>query len=126
MSGVLNSSHTAGFTFNFNDQIAGQPAVEPYQRGGSRRRRRRKALRTRRRRTARTHRRKSRRTTRTHRRKSQRTRRSQRKSRGRKSRAKKRSRRTKKSSLEKNVYSNYVPNFEDYNAKPVIGRMGPN
>ena len=122
MSGVLNTSHTAGFTFNFNDQIADHPAVESYQRGGSRRRR--KALRTRRRRTARTHRRKSRRTRRS---------RSQRKSRSRKSRSKKRSRRSKKrsrrskkSSLEKKVAPNYIPKFEDYDLKPVIGRMGPN
>ena len=91
MSGVLNSSHTAGYTWDLSsqNQIAGQAVVEPYQRGGMRRKRRG---------------RKSRRQSR---------RQSRRKSR----------RHSMKSKHKVMKKSARVPKFEDYDTKPVIGRM---
>ena len=113
MSGVLNSSHTAGYTWDLSsqNQIAGQPVVESYQRGGMRRKRRgRKSRGKSRRQSRRMSRRQSRRMSR---------RQSRRMSR-RKSGKSGKSRKSRKKVMKKPVH---IPKFEDYDVKPVIGRM---
>ena len=129
MSGVLNSSHTAGYTWDLSsqNQIAGQPVVESYQRGGMRRKRRgRKSRGKSRRQSRRMSRRQSRRMSRRQSRRMSRrmsrrqSRRMSRRMSRRKSGKSGKSRKSRKKVMKKPVH---IPKFEDYDVKPVIGRM---